>query len=273
MEKNNLFRKSALERLSTPEQLDTLMQVVSPQSWLVLLGLLILVTAGLGWAIFETIPSTLTGQGILIAATSEDAPDTQPFIAEIGGRVGRVLVAQGDYVEVDQALFLIDSGEGGEQTINSPFSGLVVNLNVEDGSRIGQGTLLAELLPIARAFNDDIEVVAYVSIYEAQRIEAGMPVEISPLNVPYQEFGFLQGIVRSVGQFPSNSTLAGSFMVDNVPVIELRIALQSDAAVASGYAWSIGNGPDRPLQVGVAATVNIIVDMQRPIQRILPIFG
>ncbi len=107
---------------------------------------------------------------------------------------------------------------------------------------------------------------------EAQAIEAGMPVEVSPLNMPQQKFGYLRGTVRSVGQFPSNTSLASNFMVNNIPVIEVRVALEPDESVFSGYTWSIGSGPDRPLQIGVAATVNIIVDSQRPIERILPIF-
>lgn len=270
MEKNNLFRKSALERLSTPEQLDTLMQVVSPQSWLVLVALLIIVITGVGWAFVEAIPTTIGGQGILIAAaTQQDDLETQSLIADDNGRISRILVNQGDYVEANQPLFTLDDNA---TTINTTTSGLIVSLNVEEGSRVTSGLLLAEILPVARDAANPIEVVAYVSIYEAQSIEVGMPVEVSPLNVPQQEYGFIQGTVRSIGQFPSNTTLATNFMVDNVPVIEIRVALEPDADVTSGYEWSIGSGPDRELQVGVAATVNVIVDTQHPIQRILPIF-
>jgi multidrug efflux pump subunit AcrA (membrane-fusion protein) len=252
------------------------MQVISPQSWLVLLGMSILLAAGLGWAIFETIPSTLIGQGILISAAVEPEAtvDSLPLIAEISGGVRHVLVSQGDYVEAGQTLLILDGGENGEErAINSSSDGLIVNLPMEEGSRVVPGILLAEILPVSRGSRDPIEVIAYVSLYEAQRIEVGMPVEVSPLNIPQQEFGFLRGTVRSVGQFPSNTTLASNFMVDNLPVIEVRVTLEPDESVSSGYTWSIGSGPDRPLQVGVAATVNVIVDTQRPIERILPIFG
>ena len=50
--KNNLFRTEALERAATPEQLDQIMQVVSPKKWLPLAAIGSLVAAGLGWGIY-----------------------------------------------------------------------------------------------------------------------------------------------------------------------------------------------------------------------------
>lgn len=277
MDKNSLFRKSALERLSTPEQLDTLMQVVSPRSWLALLGMLILVFTALGWAIFAAIPSTVTAQGILIVATqgiesAQEELDTQPLTADVTGRVSQVLVSQGDYVETGQNILVIEQDNDEELFVTATFSGLIVNLNADVGSPVTPSLSLADVLPLTRSSDIEIEVVAYVSIYEAQRVAPDMRVEVSPLNIPQQEFGFLHGTVRTVGQFPSNTTLAQGFAVDNVPVIEMRIALERDDEVTSGYAWSIGSGPERELQIGVVTTVNIIVDEQRPIQRLIPLW-
>ena len=39
MDNNSIFRKEALERLSSPEQLDQLMKIVTPRSLLPLLAL------------------------------------------------------------------------------------------------------------------------------------------------------------------------------------------------------------------------------------------
>ena len=62
-QKNSLFRKEALERLSSPESLDRLMQVVSLKDWLplVTLGGLVFL-AGL-WSIWGRIPITVNGKG------------------------------------------------------------------------------------------------------------------------------------------------------------------------------------------------------------------
>jgi hypothetical protein len=64
-----IFRKESLERLSSPEQLDQLMQVVSPKSWLPLTSLFFLMALALIWGIFGRIPITAVGKGILVHPT------------------------------------------------------------------------------------------------------------------------------------------------------------------------------------------------------------
>src|SRR4028118_232067 len=65
-QKRSLFRKESLERLSSPERLDQLMQVVSPKDWLALATLGGFVFLALIWSIVGRIPVTVTGQGVLI---------------------------------------------------------------------------------------------------------------------------------------------------------------------------------------------------------------
>lgn len=67
--KNSIFRQESLERLSSPEQLDQLMQVVNARSWLALGALGSLVLLAIGWSIFGRIPITVTGKGILVHPT------------------------------------------------------------------------------------------------------------------------------------------------------------------------------------------------------------
>ena len=45
-----VFRKSALEKLPSPEQLDKAMVVTSPASWAVLTGVALIVAAAVVWA-------------------------------------------------------------------------------------------------------------------------------------------------------------------------------------------------------------------------------
>ena len=60
------FRAKSLERLSSPERLDRLLQVVDQKSWLPLLTLAILVAILTAWAILGKIPVNVHGRGILI---------------------------------------------------------------------------------------------------------------------------------------------------------------------------------------------------------------
>ena len=52
MSDSSIFRKEALERLSSPEQLDQLMKIVTPRSWLPLVTLGGLLGMGLLWSFF-----------------------------------------------------------------------------------------------------------------------------------------------------------------------------------------------------------------------------
>lgn len=84
MDNNSIFRKEALERLSSPEQLDQLMKIVTPRSLLPLLALGGLLGCGLLWSVLGKIPVTTTGQGALVYADTienmlpENAFDMSP---------------------------------------------------------------------------------------------------------------------------------------------------------------------------------------------------
>ncbi len=63
---NPIFRQSALQNLSSPEQLDQLIKITRPRSWIVLAAIgLILVATGL-WSYFGTLSTTLAGEGLII---------------------------------------------------------------------------------------------------------------------------------------------------------------------------------------------------------------
>lgn len=66
-DRNALFRQELLERLSSPEQLDQLMQIVTPKRWIPLGTLGILVLAGLIWSIVGRIPITVFGCRIAVS--------------------------------------------------------------------------------------------------------------------------------------------------------------------------------------------------------------
>ncbi|HVY69919.1 MAG TPA: NHLP bacteriocin system secretion protein, partial [Verrucomicrobiae bacterium] len=66
MARPSIFRQAALDRLSSPEQLDELMHVTDPRAWMALGALgLVLVTA-LAWGVWGSIPTKVKAEGILI---------------------------------------------------------------------------------------------------------------------------------------------------------------------------------------------------------------
>lgn len=63
---NKIFRQEALERLSSPERLDQMMQVVNRKAWLPLTTIGFLIVVAVIWSVFGRIPLTVSGQGVLI---------------------------------------------------------------------------------------------------------------------------------------------------------------------------------------------------------------
>lgn len=66
MDQNALFRKSALDKLSSPERLDVLMQVTSPKGWAALTMMGIILSGTMVWGFVGNIPSLAMANGILI---------------------------------------------------------------------------------------------------------------------------------------------------------------------------------------------------------------
>lgn len=92
-EENPLFRKVALERLSTPEQLDQLMEVTSPRTWLALSGLAVIVITALIWSVFGDIPRKVQGNGIFLTTGG-----TVLVVAPAGGQLVGFTLRPGDSV-------------------------------------------------------------------------------------------------------------------------------------------------------------------------------
>lgn len=105
-QKNNLFRKESLERLSSPERLDQLIQIVSPQSWLPLTSLGLLVSSAFVWGIFGRIPITIEGRGVLVYPSKVIAvqSDTSGQLVQLNFKVG-------DKVKKGDALAIIDQSK------------------------------------------------------------------------------------------------------------------------------------------------------------------
>lgn len=101
-----IFRKVALERLSSPEQLDQLLQVTDPKGWLALLALGALLLTSLGWGVFGSIPTEATGEGILLRRGGVSS-----LVSAESGQVEELLVSVGDVIEKGQIVARIRQDE------------------------------------------------------------------------------------------------------------------------------------------------------------------
>lgn len=194
---SNLFRKEALEQLSSPEQLDQLIQVVNLKDWIPLASIGFLVSIILFWSIFARIPTVVKARGLLLKST-----DANPMIN-----------------------------------------------------------------------------VSYFSIADGRQIQPGDALLIIPDSVNFQDSGGLEARVTAVSSTPvtqedllnrinGNQELAK--LVYTPASIEVTSALQPDSATATGYRWSIGQGPQTPLMPETPTTARVVVKEQAPISFVFP---
>lgn len=96
-EQDSLFRKEALERISSPEQLDQLMQIVSLKNWLPLASIGFLLGLAVLWSIIGRIPVFIESKGLLV----EDATDPKQLIS-----ISYFPIAQGKQIQVDDRILI-----------------------------------------------------------------------------------------------------------------------------------------------------------------------
>src|ERR671918_759169 len=101
-----IFRQQAWEHFSSPEQLDQLLQVVSPQHWLALATCGALVGVALLWGIFGRLPTTVMGRGVLLHP--RQVVDVQ---APAAGRLATLTVREGDVIRVGDVLGTLEQLE------------------------------------------------------------------------------------------------------------------------------------------------------------------
>lgn len=98
----NIFRKTALDRLSSPEQLDRLITVTSPRIWLTVISIGVVLACGVLWGVFGTIPVKVDTSGILISSGGVSSiPST------VNGQITDVRVRSGDEVKKGDTLVII----------------------------------------------------------------------------------------------------------------------------------------------------------------------
>jgi len=275
MDQTSVFRKVALERMSSPEQLDQLLRFTDSKSWLALAALVALLIFGVAWGSFGQLTTKVSGDGVLVI--SEGARDvTSPR----SGQLRELRVRVGDHVSTGQVIGVIANARPiGQELLQtqvlSPFAGKVAEVKAPPGSLVETGVPLISI----RWDIDQMESTLYLPAVQAQDVRPGMDAEISPATVRRQEYGFLRGKVSSVSYDPVTeetlmktfeSTLLVRSLRSTGPVLEIRVALEPEPSTFSGYRWSTRIGPPVRLHGGTICRGEIVTRRQRPLSLVFP---
>jgi hypothetical protein len=273
-----IFRKEALQRLASPEQLDQLMPLTSPRAWVALGGLGLLLLVALVWGIFGTLTTTADAQGVLIRRGGVRSVRCPPG----GAVVTSVLVHPGDEVEKGRELLRLSAPGGAGATegprLLSPCHARVLGVQAREGATAEAGAELLVLEPLDEPF----EVLLYVPATDGYKVRAGQKVAVLPAPVPRNEYGYLVGQVTEAARYPAghddllrelgNEELARA-MTAGGPCLEVHVALVAAPGTRSGYKWSAAADPPVELTSLMPCQAVITIGERRPIQLLVPGFG
>lgn len=266
----DLYRKSALEKMSNPEQLDKVLKVTSPMSWLALIGLTVVVVVTLVWSIVGTIPETITAKGIVSSVVGSNSVYT-----EDAGKVVSLRVREGDTVHLGDPVMTYRNASNEIVEVLSDQVGVVADLVVKKDDEFTPGKDVIRVSPIA---HDSQIVVCYVPLAKAKKLERGMQVNITLDSLDSNSYGNMVARIINIDAYAtpkagmssvigSDNNLESTFTKDGA-VVAVACELYPDESTASGYYWSNAKGAGVNVKNGSLVTAKIVTDEVAPITKL-----
>lgn len=265
-----MFRPSALRRVSSPEQLDTVVRTALPRQWLALIALLVVVVSTVVWACVATIPTTVSGPGYLLPAggRQEVAAPVAGTLSSLSVRVGQRLVPGEVVGTVTPAA--VGSAQPPVDLMAPPNAGIISEVDAISGGYVAAGQPIALVNPVGRP----LVVYAYLPTTEAAGLPPGLQARVTFSGGIGSAYGYAEGTVESVSSYPVSQqrltlVLNASTLVNTVeaqgPSNEIVVRLNPSATTPSGIEWGSGQGPPGVLPAGLSATVELVLGSHHPI--------
>ena len=239
-------------------------------SWLVLLGLGLIVVVTVVWSILGTIPVTVSGSGIIVSPVSTNA-----VFADESGTVVSVIARDGMQLHFGEQLITYKTANEEIHAVCSDQVGNVASVLVKTGDKINQGS---EIIRVSPTVSSPQAAVCYVKLSQSKKIARGMTAQVYLDSVNSQTYGHMWARVINIDARASSTegmasllgkdnNLASTFTRDGA-VAAVTCELYPDSLSVSGYEWSSSKGNCLEVSNGSPVTVKIIVEEQRPIEKL-----
>ena len=304
---NQIFSQEALDKLRSPEKLDTMLPITTPVSWMALIAVLVLLFAVVLWSIYGAFTVKADGMGLIM-----DSAGLMNVSHSTGGKIDRLYVRSGMVIKKgDPIAHMAQAAQSADtrmaqygmglassdrdamgrayqydakryqqdvaEDICSDYDGIVEEVMVDVGSMVGAGTPLCSVRLTQN--REDLTGLLYISLDKGKRVQAGMTIQLAPNGADISQTGSLIGVVRSVSQYPitingiqqhlGNQQLAQWIIqAQNSSVMEVTFDLVKDPDDKSGYLWTSKVGEHKPVTPGSFCTGSIIIERKPPIEKV-----
>ncbi|MEW2218715.1 DUF2118 domain-containing protein [Streptomyces sp. NPDC006990] len=266
------FRKKALAKLQSPEELDVPVRFARPQGLLVLVVTLVVMAAGCVWAVTGTVSSKLTAPGVLTRAEG-----SYLLQSPVSGQVTAVHAEAGQRVDKGAPVVSVHTARG-VRAVRAVARGRVTSLAAETGAVVTTG---ADVATVERVEGPDDPLVAmvYVPADKGTTVRVGATVDLTVGSVSADRYGLLRGTVRAVGRTPQSEEQISGFLGDEELArsftrggrpLAVQVRLDRSASTASGYVWSRGGGPESAPESATPVRGAVHLAAQRPVDWLLP---
>lgn len=257
-----IFRKSSLEKMTTQEELDELLQVNSVKTWLLFAAICVVLAGMLFWGFLGVITHETEGFGII---RIRELP--REVVSHCSGQVDSVFCQTGDEVQPGRKLLTIHKLEEKTQlVVEAPFAGRVTGLNVREGSYVTTGVPLLELDRNSDSPDDTPGVIFFVKEQEIPKLKTGMNVtmEVVKAGIPPD---MLRGTITFIADYPASRTAIlkyfpgdeRSLELDRYEFHEVRAALFAGPAALTAPERSLVRSLN-----GLTCRVKVTVSRQSP---------
>lgn len=304
---SQIFSQEALDKLRSPEKLDTMLPITTPVSWMALIAVLVLLFAVVLWSIYGAFTVKADGMGLIMdsAGLMNVSHTSTGKIAQLYVRPG-MTIKKGDLIaHMEQAqqsadtrmaqygmgLASSDKDAMGRayqydakryqqdvaEDVYSDYDGIIDEVMVDVGSMISAGTPICSVRMTQN--REDMTGLLYIPLEKGKRVEPGMTIQLAPNGADVSQTGSLIGVVRSISQYPmtingiqqhlGNSQLAQWILqAQNSSVMEVVFDLVKDPNDKSGYLWTSKVGEHKPITPGSFCTGSIIIERKPPIEKV-----
>ncbi len=270
-----VFRKSAIERLSSPDRLDSMLKITSPMSWIGIAAAAVLAGVVIVWAFVGTIPTTASASGFVVHSYN-----TNTLYSTVAGNVLEVLTEPGESVQPGTPILKARSADGRQVEVTSDQEGVISSVFVEKGREI---TPNMELFRLSPQTSNEHSIICYVDLNLAKQLRTGMEAAVYLGALDSGTYGHMKAVVSNIDRYAASEEALcevlgpdgqmASYVMQSGPVAAVTCELAADPSTVSGYAFSSDRGSVVPVSGGEQVSVQIILDESAPVSRVFPMLG
>ena len=303
---SRLFRKTAMDNLAVPEQLNRQISIIRPHMWIIIVAI---ITALLGigmWVVFGNITNTVEIEGVVFPKAGVSKISYKGY-----GAVKDVLVKVGDKVDngdviaiIPDELTIVQLEEAksklktldtideikmtekeieklqekyiSKSVIYANQQGIIqrvaaINDFMQDGDEISS-------ILITEETSNSRQIIGYIPLKVAKQLKVGMEVQASPAHISREEYGYMKGYVSRIETIPVTKeeleryygTL--EYIKDILPdssCVQIILTMNVDHTSNNLFQWSSQKGKDILVDVGTICNIQIVVDKNKPIDMLI----